>query len=51
VLKTRKKNTSAATANDIAVTEGKSVMQSGDDNITAGRENIVGIDEKDNEKN
>jgi hypothetical protein len=23
----------------------------GNDNITAGRENIVGIDEKDNEKN
>jgi hypothetical protein len=47
----QEKNTSAATANNIAVTEGKSVMQSGNDNITAGRENIVGIDEKDNEKN
>jgi hypothetical protein len=43
----QEKNTSAT--KNIAVTEAKSVMQ-GNDDITAGRENLMGIDEKDNKK-
>jgi hypothetical protein len=44
----QEKNTSAT--KKIAVTEDKSVMQ-GNDDFTAGREKILGIDERDNKKN